>query len=470
MTFQELADKITLEGIFTGTSVDQATQESILEWFFDYELCSDEATFLRYFRRRCNETYQRYTELIRIETVANNLDPFITNFMEYLTKDTTSRSGSILRQKSGTNSGSHSSILGGSDAVIDAPNLTEQRTPNLTELRSPDLTSTHTPDLRERTDKNLEDRTTKNLTDQKIMNMADEKTIDTTDMEAINRTDGRSINTYDETTYGKGDTTTTQSLRQSTESESADSDVSSKTNSTSDVTSRSFSAQYPEANLGSIPTSVDGYPTTVSYLTGESDNLSRSEGVTSTSTSTDSSGSKSGSTSENITVNDRQSGKDKTEHGGTDTLEMTGTDTTSHTGTETTRKSGTDTDTHTGYETESQSGYETKSTSGREITTERGSETTTMSGSETVTKRGTDTKTTQYGKTETRTDGVTTAENSSDTTSGTETANGEKTLQGRTNESVADIMPRAIGAIIACEPFIWLVKELNVCFVHYVYI
>jgi len=84
MTFQDLIDKIGIDNVFLNTSVDLATQNCLLEWFFDYDLCdSDDTTkWLRYFRRRINDVYPKYNEMVRVMTAKSNMDPFITEFMQ----------------------------------------------------------------------------------------------------------------------------------------------------------------------------------------------------------------------------------------------------------------------------------------------------------------------------------------------------------------------------------------------------
>ena len=44
MTFQELVDEMSLDTIFLNTSVDVATQNALLEWFFDYDLADDDTS------------------------------------------------------------------------------------------------------------------------------------------------------------------------------------------------------------------------------------------------------------------------------------------------------------------------------------------------------------------------------------------------------------------------------------------
>lgn len=130
MTFEQLNDQLGAETIYSGTSVDQATQGALLEWCFDRVLTiSDESeinTWLRYYRRNLNMFYPIYQDRLRIESVRSNMDPFITDFMERIHEDTTTSTSAGTRVKNGTH--------GDSDS--------EQTITDNTGVRTPDLTTT----------------------------------------------------------------------------------------------------------------------------------------------------------------------------------------------------------------------------------------------------------------------------------------------------------------------------------------
>lgn len=71
MTFQEMADKITLAEIFNGTAVPAELQATVLDWYFDRKVC-DNDKFLRYFRRQVNLIYPEYERLISVESIQVN--------------------------------------------------------------------------------------------------------------------------------------------------------------------------------------------------------------------------------------------------------------------------------------------------------------------------------------------------------------------------------------------------------------
>jgi len=109
ITFQELNDNIGAEEIYSGTSVDSATQGALLEWLFDRYLAiySDDITnWLRKYRRNLNMYYPIYMDYLRIESVRSNFDPFITEFMERIHEDngTSTNTGSSTKNGSGSNS------------------------------------------------------------------------------------------------------------------------------------------------------------------------------------------------------------------------------------------------------------------------------------------------------------------------------------------------------------------------------
>lgn len=126
MTFQELTDKLGSEAIYTGTSVDAATQAALLEWLFDRYLSmrgDDTTTWLRRYRRSLNMFYPMYQDYLRIESVRSNMDPFITEFMERIHDDEGTSTTSGSSTKNGTSSKS------GSDTTI--TDNTQVRTPDL---------------------------------------------------------------------------------------------------------------------------------------------------------------------------------------------------------------------------------------------------------------------------------------------------------------------------------------------------
>ena len=129
MTFEELNDSIGAEAIYSGTSVDAATQAALLEWNFDRFLSmegEDTTNWLRKYRRNLNMFYPIYLDRLRVESVRSNMDPFITEFMEKVHDD----NGTVTKAGSSVKNGSK----GGSD--------TEQTVTDNTQVRTPDLTTT----------------------------------------------------------------------------------------------------------------------------------------------------------------------------------------------------------------------------------------------------------------------------------------------------------------------------------------
>jgi len=126
-TFQELVDDIGLDTIFVGTgaSEDEPTKYLILEWLFDYRLCSDnDNTFLRYFRRRVNNMYPRYLEQIRVLTVRDNFDPFVTDYYQDLTNRNSEDNLSNKKVTEGENSSTVSGTNSEKTETVRTPNLT----------------------------------------------------------------------------------------------------------------------------------------------------------------------------------------------------------------------------------------------------------------------------------------------------------------------------------------------------------
>lgn len=147
MKFQTLIDTKTQNVVFDGTNVDLATQNLIIDWFFDYDLCTDEhddpqsANFLRYFKRNLNLYYPRYTQLLRVLQVKENLDPYVTDYLESVTSrvDALTENGTDTRTPNLTRQST------------DTPQktTTTTRTPNLTDTSviTGGHTDTRTPNL-----------------------------------------------------------------------------------------------------------------------------------------------------------------------------------------------------------------------------------------------------------------------------------------------------------------------------------
>lgn len=356
MTFQELVDEMSLDTIFLNTSVDVATQNALLEWFFDYDLADDDTSkWLRYFRRRCNDIYPKYKDLVRVMSVKSNLDPFITEFMERI----------------------HTSS--------DVKNLT--------------LT--------------IRDRNVRHLEYGKRVDTTDVKTVQphTTKTEEFNNV--RDI--HDRGANGVKSTTTYTNYREDTLG-SVDGGSTDKTSGNPYQTSaavennsqgRGVSIAYPEANMGSIGSGVNGGTDNIGYASSENrswqkDNL----GATRVDQKLD----------EKVTNTHNESNESHKTINGTHAITETGTDTTTR--------------------------------SGSIVTSMQGSDyTNAIKG---VVYDGTDSTTDDGTKTHT----------------GSDTVNGRDTdiQQGRHGVSPAEILPKAVQAIIGSDEIQYLISSMQVCF------
>ena len=88
MTFEELVNNEGASNVYANTSVDEATQAALMEWLFDRKLCDEPATFCRYYRRNLNKYYPQYLDLMRVLTVRDNMDPYVTYYFEHIGTDT----------------------------------------------------------------------------------------------------------------------------------------------------------------------------------------------------------------------------------------------------------------------------------------------------------------------------------------------------------------------------------------------
>lgn len=359
-TFEELVNEIGLDTVFFGTNADQTIKEIFLEWLFDYRLCSDDdATFLRYFRRRFNNLYPRYLEQVRILSTRANFDPFVTEYFQ------------DLINKEETETSSNSKTAEGENTV----NVTATKGSGSTTVRTPDLTN-----------ETVESNTVTN--EGSVTNSGTDST----------------AHTGTESTDRDGTTTTTKT---GTDTTVLDEDVVNDTTAKSDA----FGIAYPESNLGSIPATIDFAHRTIDYANSESLSMNDSHATTANDATT--------------TVT----------HNTEDETVVDETDTTTHNTTDaTTYGLKTDTENET-------------TGSGTSTTTETGTERTV------VTNSGSDTTATVTGN------------EVSESNEGERNAQGtiQQEHKGR-NESVADIIPRAIKAIVNTNEVMWFIDAMKVCF------
>lgn len=147
MTLNELVEKVGKAELFNGTEYDEATQDAIIFWYGERQIC-DDVLFERYFKRLLNAIHDQYINYLRIQTV--KIDPLVSDYMERLVKDaaegstssTTTREGTAVTDGSsttkndttsttdGTNTGTIKSVGGGtsSETVAEANGGTVKNT------------------------------------------------------------------------------------------------------------------------------------------------------------------------------------------------------------------------------------------------------------------------------------------------------------------------------------------------------
>lgn len=358
-TFEELVAKIGLETVFDGTNADATIQQIFLDWLFDYKLCSeDDNTFLRYFRRRFNNLYPRYLEQVRILTVRDNFDPFVTEYFQDLINRVDNETNTGSKTANGESTSSVTATKGSGSTTVRTPDLVSETVDSNTVTNEGTVTNSGT------------DRTTKTGTE-------------TTDRDADNVT-----------TRTGTDTTVNH--------EEATNDTTGK--------SDAFGIAYPESNLGAIPANLDAQRS-IDYANSESLSMNKSHSASE------------GDSTSTVT------------HNTSDETVIDETDVTTHNTTDATTY---------GLATATQN--ETVG-SGTSTTSETGTERTV------VTNNGADVTSTTNGNEVT------------ESTEGERNATGkvEQEHKGR-NESVADIIPRAIKAIVNTNEVMWFIDSMKVCF------
>lgn len=389
-TFEELADEIGLATIFTGTDADEAMQQTMLEWFYEYKLCDEDSRFLRVFRRRFNNLYPRYLEQVRILTVLNNFDPYVTDYFQDIIKNTGTEN--ITATRTGESAGTTS--------------VTDTAGKVSTTVRTPDLT-TETQDSNSVTNTGS------------VINSGSDSTAHTgTDTTAKTGTETTDRSGTDTTTRDNTDTATHTGTDTTVLAQDESTDSTAKTDG--------FGIDYPEANLVSLNVDPDAQRD-IAYAS--------SEQLSATKTSTSDDLDSTTTVTHNTQDRDVTHAVDETEHDTTDTITHNTTDTATHNTIDTTnygsRANTTDNTVGENNSTQTQTGTETTQT--------------TNSGSDTA---------------------LTTTTNATDETNATERSNnGQQTHEhkGR-NESVADIVPRAMRAIMSNNELLWFRDSMRVCF------
>lgn len=398
MNFQDLVDKIGIGTVFQNTSVDMATQNCILEWLFDYDLCDDDETmWLRKFRRRCNDIYPKYLAMVRVMTVKDNMDPFITVFMEKIHNSTDLKSTTLTLRDNGAASQSD-----GRTIVTDR-------------------------DKREIDNRTMRDN--RSIVTDKDNSEVDTRTSTDTYNNLRDAHDRGQNGIVTDTFYDDYRETTTGS------SSGRNSDVTSGDPYAiagavdSNGESRSIGIAYPEANMGSIPNGVaseSGATSDIAYATNESRQFSKNHaGSQRTDNHLD----------QTVTTNYSDSNSNSKTINGTYTNTETGTDTTTRTGSVVNSKGGRLDTTEDSTVTDT-----LNRTHGGSLNTDED-----ITVTDNLTRQNT--------------------HNSTKTTTGSD--NGSTKLemaeQGRT-ESPADILPRAINAIIGSDEIQYLITSLMPCF------
>lgn len=105
MTLTEYLDKVeSLTDLFTGISIDAATQEAIVEWYQYRYLCTQDPSKWRSFIRRLLTALQdQYYQLMRVNTT--EFDPMVTRYLERLVENSHTASKEHTDSKSSATTG-----------------------------------------------------------------------------------------------------------------------------------------------------------------------------------------------------------------------------------------------------------------------------------------------------------------------------------------------------------------------------
>lgn len=116
----KLFSEIDRADLYDGIDIDEATQQSIYDWYQYREVCDEEDKFKRFFRRKLAINAYQYNQLIRLQYT--DFDPLVNSYHESLTQNRAEHAGSISVENTGNTSGSVS------DNVLHASTETTRHT------------------------------------------------------------------------------------------------------------------------------------------------------------------------------------------------------------------------------------------------------------------------------------------------------------------------------------------------------
>lgn len=473
-TFQELCDEMGLANVFSGTDADATIRAAFLEWLFDYRLCDpDDTVFLRYFRRRFNNLYPRYLEQLRILTIKGNMDPFVTVYYQDLLDKQGQENGVSVRNTVGSSNGASTTSNTGGSVTVRTPNLRNEANEESEHSKQASAHNSgrdvsNTTSIQSGDEHNFKSHSgTDNLVGTQNVN-------DTSNKSGTNTAHlfGTSTDTktgYDSSQHTGQDTDVTDGRTERHTSTEAQDNTGGKSSSVSD----NIGIAYPEANLGngSIPLNIGEASKVASMPSNRSVNYAQTETIGLNKAYTEGSGSSSNSTDEETTEDTKvtrnydsqetsnynsqnQNSEDKTN---SETFGESVTDIKNATNNE--NKTYNDSTTEANQHAINSIGSDETNSTTDEESDESGTEskvsTNILSGNENTTV--TDNK-----RAVTSNNNVT--DESENASNDVNTSEITKNVHKGRNETVADIIPRAVRAIISTNELMWFIDSMKVCF------
>lgn len=481
-TLDDLYMEIGQEAIFENTDVDEATQNLILDWLFDYKLCTDDdRKFLKYFQRRLNMTYPMYLSQVRVMSIRENLDPFVQHYLEKVEKRNSVGSEASSKSLSGTASKTTDGETTNTDNTVRTPDLMTDTTVDEDRVNTHSDTESNvrTADLTHLTEYDTHDDTMSS--DQSGSTRTPNLTQTTEyggivdDTKTGSNAGSRVQNLNDHSIHGGYTTDAGTSSSSSTDSNTDSSVSNSDASSSSTTYSDSFAISYPEANIGQGGNlSLDLGPnagSTRSIIYAQSEALGGSKSDSTADNDTTTTSNHSGASATNGTTGNRHdvNTNDDTTHTGSESTmgstsdtghqEHSGQDTVTSTGTERTdaTASGAVASSHTGEDTTHETGTDSTDRNAN------GGSTDSLDGTTNVHQTGTET-TAHAGAVK---NSVTESNENDQNEIGTASRTNDDTLQGvekGRDESVADIIPRVMKALQNTNELKWFIQSLEVCF------
>lgn len=128
-TLEEFLAGENIATLFDGTTIDEATQQAVYNWFKFRKVC-DNDKFQLFFNRLVNAHSEQYYSLVRVQSI--KFDPLVTQYMERLIDRSATNSEKEKQSSSRSGNANSSDKTTGGDTTATSGSATNTNTDNVT--------------------------------------------------------------------------------------------------------------------------------------------------------------------------------------------------------------------------------------------------------------------------------------------------------------------------------------------------